>query len=183
MPTSGTKAAAPPISSAEQTAIAAVPSRMVAAWAAHDAQAFAELFTQDGTLIMPGVYKKGHQEIREFMAAGYAGPYQGTRVVGSPIDVKPLADGAVALLTTGGVLAPVVETVPDCSDQAAIRASWILVKRDGEWRLAVYQNCPRQTDTVRSSDSRRPDAPRPAAVSAGTGDDDFPPGVTATHAR
>jgi uncharacterized protein (TIGR02246 family) len=139
MPTS-TPAAVPAISSTEQAEIAAVPARMVAAWAAHDAQAFADLFTQDGTMILPGAYKKGRDEIREFMAAGYAGPYQGTRVTGSPIDVKPLADGAVALLTMGGVLAA-GET--ELSDQAAIRASWILVRRDGRWQLAVYQNCPR----------------------------------------
>lgn len=140
MPKSGIETAAPAISGAEQAAIAAVPSRMVAAWAAHDADAFADLFTQDGTLILPGVYKKGHEEIREFMAAGYAGPYQGTRVIGSPIDVKPLADGAVALLTIGGVLE---SGATELSDQAAIRASWILVKRDDRWQLAVYQNCPR----------------------------------------
>jgi uncharacterized protein (TIGR02246 family) len=132
--------AAPAISSTEQTEIAAVPARMVAAWAAHDAKAFADLFTQDGTLILPGTYKKGREEIREFMAAAYAGPYQGTRVTGSPIDVKPLADGAVALLTMGGVLGPGEN---ELSDQAAIRASWILVRRDGRWQLAVYQNCPR----------------------------------------
>lgn len=139
MPTS-TPAAASAISGTEQAAIAAVPARMVAAWAAQDANAFADLFTQDGTLILPGVYRKGREEIREFMAAGYAGPYQGTRVTGSPIDIKPLADGAVALLTMGGVLAP-GET--EVSDNAAIRASWILVRRDGRWQLAVYQNCPR----------------------------------------
>lgn len=139
MPTSGTKAPRT-ISQAEQAAIAAVPARMVAAWAAHDADAFADLFTPDGTMILPGVYKKGHDEIREFMAAGYAGPYQGTRVIGSPIDLKPLGTGAVALLTTGGVIAA-GET--ELSDEAAIRASWIVVKRDGEWKLAVYQNCPR----------------------------------------
>jgi uncharacterized protein (TIGR02246 family) len=139
MPTS-TPAAAPAISGAEQAEIAAVPARMVAAWAAHDAGAFADLFTQDGTLILPGAYKKGRDEIRDFMAAGYAGPYQGTRVTGSPIDIKPLADGAVALLTMGGVLAA-GET--ELSDKAAIRAAWILVRREGRWQLAVYQNCPR----------------------------------------
>lgn len=127
-------------SSAEQAEIAAVPARMVAAWAAHDAAAFADLFTPDGTLILPGVYKKGRDEIREFMLAGYSGPYNGTRVTGSPIEIKPLAHGAVALLTVGGVLAP-GET--ELSAQAAIRASWILVRRDGTWQLAVYQNCPR----------------------------------------
>jgi uncharacterized protein (TIGR02246 family) len=46
----------------------------------------------------------------------------------------------VALVTEGGVLAPGED---ELSATAAIRASWILVKRDGQWLLAVYQNCPR----------------------------------------
>ena len=128
------------VSSAEQAEIAAVPARMVAAWAAHDAQAFGELFTQDGTLILPGVYKKGRDEIRQFMSAEFAGSYQGTRVTGTPIDLKPLAEGAVALLTTGGVIA---SGESELADRDAIRASWILVRHDGRWQLAVYQNCPR----------------------------------------
>jgi uncharacterized protein (TIGR02246 family) len=140
MSTNTPAAAAPALSDAEQAAIAAVPARMVAAWAAHDADAFAELFTQDGTLILPGVYQKGRDDIREFMAVAYAGPYQGTTVTGSPIDLKPLADGAVALLTTGGVLAA---GATELSAENAIRASWILVLREGRWQLAVYQNCPR----------------------------------------
>lgn len=135
-----TSADAPTISGTEQAEIAAVPARMVAAWAAHDADAFADLFTGDGTLILPGVYEKGRDKIRTFMAAGYAGPYQGTRVTGTPIDMKPLAPGAVALLTMGGVIAA---GATELSDESAIRASWILVKRAGRWQLAVYQNCSR----------------------------------------
>lgn len=140
MPPNTSTVAAPAFPSTEQAEIAAIPARMVAAWAHHDANAFADLFTQDGTMILPGVYKKGRDEIREFMTAAYAGPYHGTRVTGSPIDIKPLADGAVAVLTVGGVL-DAGDT--ELSDEAAIRASWILVKREGRWQLAVYQNCPR----------------------------------------
>jgi uncharacterized protein (TIGR02246 family) len=124
----------------DQAAIAAVPGRLVAAWAAQDADAFADLFHPDGTMVLPGVYQSGRDNIRAFMTAAYAGPYKGTSVTGTPIDIKPLAPGAVALLTEGGVIAA-GET--ELSDEAAIRASWILVKRDDEWRLAVYQNCPR----------------------------------------
>jgi uncharacterized protein (TIGR02246 family) len=126
-------------SAADQAAIAAVPARMVAAWAAHDADAFADLFTDDGTLMLPGLYQKGKDNIREYMAKAYAGPYQGTRVTGAPIDIKPLQAGAVALITRGGVI-PAGQT--ELPDSAAIQASWILVKRNRKWLLAVYQNCP-----------------------------------------
>jgi uncharacterized protein (TIGR02246 family) len=125
---------------ADRAAIAALPARMVETWAAHDTEGFADLFTEDGTLILPGVYQKGRAEIRQFMATAFAGPYKGTRVTGQAIDIKPLAPGAVAMITEGGVI-PAGET--ELPDKAAIRASWIVVKRDGQWRLAVYQNCPR----------------------------------------
>jgi uncharacterized protein (TIGR02246 family) len=125
---------------AEQAAIAAVPARMVEAWARHDADAFADLFAADGTMILPGVYQKGRDEIRAFMAEGYATRYKGTSVTGRPIDIKPLGPGVVAVETEGGVLHPGEQEV---SAKEAIRASWILVKQDGHWRLAVYHNCPR----------------------------------------
>jgi uncharacterized protein (TIGR02246 family) len=121
--------------------LAAVPGRLVSAWAAQDAEAFSQLFIQDGTMILPGVYKKGREDIRMHMEAGYAGPYKGTSVTGTPLEIKPLGSDAFALITVGGVLAPGQKEV---STKEAIRASWILVKDDdGTWRLAVYQNCPR----------------------------------------
>jgi uncharacterized protein (TIGR02246 family) len=135
-----TSTAAPERAGVDHAEIAAVPARMVAAWAAHDADTFADLFTPDGTLILPGVYKKGRDEIRAFMAAGYAGPYRGTQVTGSPLEIKPLGDSAVALLTEGGVIAA---GATELAAKDAIRASWILVRCEGRWRLAVYQNCPR----------------------------------------
>ena len=121
--------------------LAAVPGRLVSAWAAQDAEAFSQLFIQDGTMILPGVYKKGREDIRIHMEAGYAGPYKGTSVTGTPLEIKPLGSDAFALITVGGVLAPGEQEV---SSKEAIRASWILVKDDdGTWRLSVYQNCPR----------------------------------------
>ncbi|MEW2378565.1 SgcJ/EcaC family oxidoreductase [Micromonospora sp. NPDC047812] len=125
---------------ADQAEIAALPARMMETWAAHDTEGFANLFTEDGTLILPGVYLKGRAEIQQFMTTAFAGPYKGSRVIGQPIDIKPLGAGVVALITQGGVI-PAGET--ELPEKAAIRASWILVKRDGQWRLAVYQNCPR----------------------------------------
>lgn len=125
---------------ADQAAIAAVPARMVELWARHDAEAFADLFVEDGTMILPGVHRRGREQIRAFMAESFAGVYQGTRVTGSPIEIKPLNRDAVVLVTMGGVIAA---GASELSDDAAIRASWVLVRSGDGWRLAVYQNSPR----------------------------------------
>ncbi|GAA2868502.1 hypothetical protein Acy02nite_84070 [Actinoplanes cyaneus] len=124
----------------EQAAVGAMPGRLVRAWSDHDADAFAALFAEDGALILPGVYVSGRAAIREHMAEAYRGVYRGTTVTGRPIAVKPLGPGAVALLTEGGVIAA---GSTELAAADAIRASWILTKRDGEWLLSVYQNSPR----------------------------------------
>jgi uncharacterized protein (TIGR02246 family) len=126
----------------DELAIREVPKRMIAAWAGNDAVAFSKLFTTDGSMILPGVFVTGQDKILEFMTAAYAGPYRGTNVYGAPIGLKILGPGAVLLLTQGGVLAP-GET--EVAPERAIRASWNLVKRDGEWLVSAYQNTPIST--------------------------------------
>ena len=57
-------------------------------WAAGDADAFAELYTEDATVVQPGVHKKNKGEIRTTMAAGFAGPLKGSRVLDEPQSVR-----------------------------------------------------------------------------------------------
>ncbi|CCH31208.1 SgcJ/EcaC family oxidoreductase [Actinosynnema sp. NPDC047251] len=129
-------------SKADQAAIAALPQRMIAGWALHDASAIADLFTEDGVMILPGLYRKGRNEIREFMAAAFEGPYRGTTVAGTPLDLRLFGPDFGILVTEGGVLAPGDTEV---TAERAIRGSWVVVKQDGEWRLATYQNSPANT--------------------------------------
>lgn len=125
---------------ADTTGVAALPGQIVDAWARHDAQAFADVFIEDGTMILPGVYVKGRENIAQFMGGAFATAYQGTKVTGTPFDVRQIGPGVVLLLTEGGVIRP-GET--EVAENAKIRASWLAVERDGVWKLAAYQNSPR----------------------------------------
>lgn len=126
----------------DKAAIAALPQRIAAAWEAHDAAAFAAVFTEDAVMILPGLYRKGRAEIRSFMAKAFEGPYRSTRVTGKPVDVRIFGTDSGVLITQGGVLAPGEVEV---SAERVVRASWFVVKQDGEWLLAGYQNSPAYT--------------------------------------
>ncbi|MFE7131871.1 SgcJ/EcaC family oxidoreductase [Streptomyces sp. NPDC057638] len=128
------------ITDEDRAAIAALPQRVVAAWAAQDADAFAEVFTPDGTMIIPGVFQQGREAIRSFLAQAFQGPFKGTRVTGTPVDLRFAGAESGILITRGGILAP-GESEP--SAERAVNASWVVIKRDGRWLLAAYQNSPR----------------------------------------
>ncbi len=128
------------ISDADSAAIAALTQKVVSAWAYHDADTFASVFTDDGTMILTGVYCEGREQVRAYMAEAFEGKYKGTQVTGKPISMRSLGPDTAILLSLGGVLEP-GET--EVSDSGAIRASWLVVRQDGEWRVAAYQNTPR----------------------------------------
>lgn len=130
------------LTDADNAAIAALTQKVVASWAYHDADGFASVFTDDGTMILPGVFCQGKDEVKAHMAEAFQGQYKGTQVTGKPISIRSLDADTALLLSNGGVLQS-GET--EVSPESAIRASWLVVRRDGEWRLAAYQNSPRYT--------------------------------------
>lgn len=125
----------------DKASVAALTQRVIAAWSYHDADAFAGVFTEDGTMILPGVIRQGREDIRSFLVEAFAGKYQGTQVTGQPVSMRFLSQDVAVLLTQGGVLHAGESEV---ARERAIRASWLVVKRDGQWYLAAYQNSPRE---------------------------------------
>ncbi|MGN9846982.1 SgcJ/EcaC family oxidoreductase [Nonomuraea sp. H19] len=124
----------------DTTAVREVPRRIIAAWAKNDGDAFADVFTEDATMILPGgIYVTGREDIRAFMGAAYSGPYKGTRVFGEPVSAKFLGPEAAVLVTKGGVLTG-QET--EVAPERAVRATWVLAKQDGQWLITAYQNTP-----------------------------------------
>jgi uncharacterized protein (TIGR02246 family) len=125
-------------SDADAGAIAALTQQVSTAWAKGDADTFADVFVEDGTMILAGVFCQGRDEVRDHMATAFAGPYKGTQVTGQPIGIRVLGPDVAILLSDGGIIAAGEDEV---SADSAIRASWTAVRQDdGGWLLAAYQN-------------------------------------------
>jgi uncharacterized protein (TIGR02246 family) len=117
-----------------------VPMRIQAAWAANDADAFADVFAENGSLLMQENQLTSRDDIRSYMAGAFEGPLNGARVKGWPIAVEFLTDDVAMVITEGGILMP-----GDAEIQAEnfIRATWVIVRKsDGELSLVSHQSSP-----------------------------------------
>jgi uncharacterized protein (TIGR02246 family) len=110
------------------------------AWADGDADAFAKLYTEDATVVMPGVFNQGRDGIRGYMAAGFAGPLKGSRGVDTPRDTRVIDGQSAIVVSEGGIVPAGQDDVPE---GRTVRATWVLSKRDGQWLVAAYSNAPR----------------------------------------
>ena len=126
------------VDASDAAAAGQVPQQIIAAWANHDAGAFAEVFTDDGSMILPNdVFQQGHDAIRSYMAAAFAGPYRDTQVTGEPVDIRFLTPEVALVITRGGVLRGAETSV---AAGRGVLATWVLGKRNGTWKLVAYQN-------------------------------------------
>jgi uncharacterized protein (TIGR02246 family) len=107
------------------------------AWADNDADAFAALYTADATVVQPGIHKKNKEDIRSTMAAGFAGPLKGSRVLDEPQSIRLIGPDAAIVVTEGGVLMAGETELPS---ERLVRATWVLAKEAGQWYVAAYQN-------------------------------------------
>ena len=130
-------------SDADERAALTMPLLVAAAWANNDADAFADLFTENGSELIGDDQMRDREEIRAYMSAGFAGPYRGSRVKGWPLHVTFLTDGVALLVTGGGVLLPGESAV---SPARELRSTWVVV-REGEGRIRL---CSHQSSPVKS---------------------------------
>ncbi len=107
------------------------------AWAENDVDAFSALYTEDATVVQPGIHKKNKQDIRSTMAAGFAGPLKGSRVVDEPQSIRVIGGDAAIAITEGGILMAGETELPS---ERRVRSTWVLTKEDGQWYVAAYQN-------------------------------------------
>jgi uncharacterized protein (TIGR02246 family) len=122
-----------------QTTVTDAITATIGAWNANDAEAYADLYAPDATVVLTGgTFLRGREEIRRYMAAGFAGPLRGTRGSDEQDSVRLVGDCAVVVSRSGYVLpgqdAPAPERVR--------RATWTLSRHEGRWLVEAYHNCP-----------------------------------------
>jgi uncharacterized protein (TIGR02246 family) len=124
--------------SADEKAALTVGLRIQAAWLANDADAFADVFAENGSLLMRDEQLTSRAAIRSYMADGFAGPFRGAHVTGWPLEVKFLGGDVAFLVTQGGiVLAGDDELLPE----REIRAVWVIARRaPGTLELLSHQS-------------------------------------------
>jgi len=132
---------ASPARSAAEQAVADVLDQMYAAWAAGDADAVARLYTHDATVSMPAVYHVGADAIGAWFAAGFAGRLRGSTTIDEARRVRLIGPDAAIVISTSGVLLAGEASVPP---QRLVRGTWVLAREGGQWRIALYGNCPLQ---------------------------------------
>jgi uncharacterized protein (TIGR02246 family) len=124
---------------AERRAVLATIKAGYAAWEAGDADQFVSVYLDDATVVQPGIYKENRHEIRTTMAAGFGGPLKGSRVVDTPGEVRLVNEETAVVVSEGGIVFPGETT---CPPDRMVRATWVVVKRDGRWFVAAYHNSP-----------------------------------------
>ena len=110
--------------------------RVYAAWG--DADAFAALYREDATVVMPGVFRQGRAAVRDAMAAAWAGPLKGSRAIDEPRDVRIIGDTAV-VVSRAGILRAGQDTL---APGAEVLATWVLTRDAAGWAVAAYTNTP-----------------------------------------
>jgi uncharacterized protein (TIGR02246 family) len=126
-------------SDTDRQAIRDVLANLYKAWEAGDAEAFVADYTEDATVVQPGVYKKDREEVRTKMAAAFAGPLRGSRATDHPSAIRFLTDDTAIVISEGGIIFAGQDAV---ASEGLVRATWVLVRRDGGWRIASYHNSP-----------------------------------------
>jgi uncharacterized protein (TIGR02246 family) len=120
-------------------AVRDVLAEIYTAWADGDPDAFAALYAEDATVVMPGVLTRGRAAVRDHMAAGFAGPLKGSRAIDDPQDIRVIGTDTAIVVSRAGIIRAGERELPA---EHEVLATWVLTKRDGRWLIAAYANAP-----------------------------------------
>jgi uncharacterized protein (TIGR02246 family) len=120
-------------------ALLATFKTMSDAWALMDAARFAACYADDATVIGPGIYLRGKDDISGSMAAAFAGPLKRSRRPHSAQSVRFLSGDTAVVVTESVTLFPGEASAPPDRQHLV---TWVLTRHDGQWLVEANHICP-----------------------------------------
>ncbi|MBA3945721.1 MAG: SgcJ/EcaC family oxidoreductase [Herpetosiphonaceae bacterium] len=121
-----------------ETAVQGLLQQLNDAWACGDADAYANVFTEDADyVVLDGTHLKGRRAIAESHRPLFERFLKGSRLVGEPASVRLLVDD-VALIHSKGAVLRAGQKQP--SRRRVSVQTMVAVKHGNDWRLAAFQN-------------------------------------------
>jgi uncharacterized protein (TIGR02246 family) len=124
---------------ADTQAVRQTLEKVYTAWANNDADAFAALYADDVTVVMPGTFLAGRSAVRDYMAAAFAGPLKDSRAVDDPQEIRIINGDSAIIVSKAGIVMAGQDRVPT---EGEVLATWVLSRIDGDWLIASYTNVP-----------------------------------------
>ncbi|MFE7742164.1 SgcJ/EcaC family oxidoreductase [Nocardia sp. NPDC057455] len=123
----------------DRLGILALLADMTDAWGRADADAYGAVFTEDATYTSYlGTHYRGRADIVASHRALFAGVLKGTRLADEVLDIRHCGPD-VAVVTSRG------DTYKGSPKPAPAKVqTYTVVRRDGRWRIAAFQNTKRR---------------------------------------
>jgi uncharacterized protein (TIGR02246 family) len=123
---------------ADEAAVRDLYQELMDGWNRGSGDAFAAAFTEDGDLVaFDGTHFEGREEIAPFHQELFEKWMKGTRLVGKVKDVRFLSSDVALMHAVGST---VMRDKSEPSPERDSIQTLVAVRRDGEWRLAAFQN-------------------------------------------
>lgn len=127
--------------SADEAAIRALYQQMLAGWNRRNAREFAALFAEDGNLVgFDGSQYNGRAETESEIGKIFA-DHQTAAYVWKVREVRFLTPDVAILRAVVGMVQP---GQSDLNPDRNTIQTLVAAKRDGQWRIALFQNTPTQ---------------------------------------
>lgn len=119
--------------------IRTIQNKLTAAWDSADAAAIAQLYTDDGDVIIPtGLVLQGKQPIRDFYASVFASGYAGSRGHGKIVRWRAIGSTAYVVDGTWSITGVHKRDGKSAPDESGIFNAFFS-KSHGRWQLAALR--------------------------------------------
>ena len=131
----------PALSAADETAVRGLVNGFADAWNRHDMRAMHDLDTEDVEWVnVVGHHWRGKETVRKGHTAIHKGMEAKTRMSVESISLHPIAPDVTVAVATLHFFRTPTDPLYTGNGDTKTRGSFTMVKRDGVWKIAQFQN-------------------------------------------